>query len=100
MRDQEAPPPFRGPLRGLAELSELLGGESPGSRRFLRGLALGALVGAAIAGSRIWSKRRSEARNGPRREVTDRANDDASDTSAGATADRPPSEQAMDDRGA
>lgn len=51
------PPPYRGPLQGLSELSELLGGESPGSRRFLRGLALGAIVGAAIAGSRLWARR-------------------------------------------
>ena len=57
-----APAPFRGPLQGLAELSELLGGESPGSRRFLRGLALGALVGAAIAGSAIWQRRRKPER--------------------------------------
>ncbi|HET7728117.1 MAG TPA: hypothetical protein VFK54_12415 [Candidatus Limnocylindrales bacterium] len=55
-RDPE-PPPYRGPLQGLGELAELLGGDTPGSRRFLRGLALGALVGAAIAGSRIWARR-------------------------------------------
>lgn len=31
----------------------------PGSRsKFLRGLSLGALVGAAIAGSAIWDRRR------------------------------------------
>lgn len=56
VRDPE-PPSYRGPLQGLAELAELLGGETPGSRRFLRGLALGALVGAAIAGSRLWARR-------------------------------------------
>ena len=33
-------------------------GESAGSRRFLGGLALGALVGAAIAGSTIWQRHR------------------------------------------
>ena len=53
----DRPPTYRGPLPGLADLSELLGGESPDSRRFLRGLALGALVGAAIAGSSIWQRR-------------------------------------------
>lgn len=37
-------------------LSELLGGESPRSRRFLGGLVAGALVGAAIAGSTIWRR--------------------------------------------
>jgi len=31
----------------------------PRPDRFLRGLTLGALVGAAIAGSRIWRRRRS-----------------------------------------
>jgi hypothetical protein len=49
---------YRGPLQGLADLSELMAGESMGSRRFLRGLAIGAMVGAAIAGSTIWNRRR------------------------------------------
>ena len=49
---------YRTPLASLAELAELLNGESAGSRRFLGGLALGALVGAAIAGSTIWQRRR------------------------------------------
>jgi len=59
----DRPPPFRGPLQGLAELAELLAGDSDDSRRFRRGLALGALVGAAIAGSRIWSRRGPRARS-------------------------------------
>ena len=58
----ERPVTYRRPLQGLAELSELLGGESHDSRRFLRGLALGALVGAAIAGSTIWQRRRRDRR--------------------------------------
>lgn len=46
-------------LAGLAGLVELMGGESPGSRRFLRGLMVGALVGAALAGgSRLGRRRR------------------------------------------
>jgi hypothetical protein len=49
---------YRTPLANLAELAELLKGESAGSRRFLGGLALGALVGAAIAGSTIWQRHR------------------------------------------
>jgi hypothetical protein len=49
---------YRTPLANLAELAEILNGESAGSRRFLGGLALGALVGAAIAGSTIWQRRR------------------------------------------
>ncbi len=38
------------PLGGVADLAELLGGESDRSRRFLGGLIAGALVGAALAG--------------------------------------------------
>ena len=49
---------YRTPLQGLADLAELMSGESAGSRRFLGGLALGALVGAAIAGSTIWQRHR------------------------------------------
>lgn len=44
--------------------------ESPDAGTFLRGLTLGALLGAAIAGSAIWS-RRSARRTGD--EVSDRA---------------------------
>ena len=33
--------------------------------RFLRGLGIGALVGAAIAGSRIWMRRRERGRAPP-----------------------------------
>jgi hypothetical protein len=39
------------PLGGLADLAELLGGESDRSRRLLGGLAVGALAGAAVAGT-------------------------------------------------
>jgi len=39
------------PLGGLADLAELLGGESDRSRRLLGGLVAGAVVGAAIAGT-------------------------------------------------
>ena len=39
------------PLGSLADLSELLGGDTNRSRRFLGGLIAGALVGAAIAGT-------------------------------------------------
>ena len=41
-----ATPPVR-----LADLADLLGGESSRSRRFLGGLVIGALAGAAIAGA-------------------------------------------------
>ncbi|MEW5989764.1 MAG: hypothetical protein AB1736_00265 [Chloroflexota bacterium] len=40
-----------------------------GSSRFVRGLTIGALVGAAIAGSTIWQRRRVRGRI--RRELTD-----------------------------
>jgi len=33
-------------------------GDDPRVAQFVRGLALGALVGAAIAGSTIWQRRR------------------------------------------
>jgi hypothetical protein len=52
------PVTYRAPVQGLADLAELLRGESSDSKRFLRGLALGALVGAAIAGSTIWRRRK------------------------------------------
>ena len=42
--------PTRPPVR-LADLADLLGGESSRSRRFLGGLVIGALAGAAIAGA-------------------------------------------------
>ena len=37
-------------------------GEDPRAAQFVRGLALGALVGAAIAGSTIWQRRRASVR--------------------------------------
>jgi hypothetical protein len=46
------------PLGGLADLAELLGGESDRSRRFLGGLVAGALVGAAVAGAALFRARR------------------------------------------
>lgn len=48
----------RGPIAGLRDLSELLSDEEPRASTFLRGLTIGALVGAAIAGSTIWGRRR------------------------------------------
>ena len=48
------------PLGGLADLAELLAGETPRSRRFLQGLIAGAIVGAAIAGSSLLRRRRRE----------------------------------------
>jgi hypothetical protein len=41
----------------FAAVSELLGGETQRSRRFLGGLIAGALVGAAVAGSVLVRRR-------------------------------------------
>jgi hypothetical protein len=41
----------------LADVAELLGGESARSRRFLGGLIVGALVGAALAGGSLRRRR-------------------------------------------
>ncbi|HEX5015451.1 MAG TPA: hypothetical protein VFV72_14995 [Candidatus Limnocylindrales bacterium] len=38
-------------------------GEDPRAAQFVRGLALGALVGAAVAGSTIWQRRRASGRS-------------------------------------
>ncbi len=48
------------PLGGLADLADLLGGESEQSRRFLGGLIAGALVGAAVAGAALVRRRRDD----------------------------------------
>ena len=46
------------PLGGLGDLAELLGGDSDRSKRFLGGIAVGAMVGAAIAGAALMRRRR------------------------------------------
>jgi len=48
------------PLGGLADLAELLGGETRGSRRFLTGLIAGAVVGAVVAGGQLVRRRRKD----------------------------------------
>jgi hypothetical protein len=57
--DSRLPAPVRdtAPAR-LAELADLLGGESSRSKRFLGGLVVGALAGAAIAGASFLTLRR------------------------------------------
>ncbi len=57
--------------------------EDPRAAQFVRGLALGALVGAAIAGSTIWQRRQS------RRELPP----DATSVNAGRPAISPPDAQ-------
>lgn len=52
------PSTVRGPLAGLADLAATLGDPTSALSTFLRGLVLGALVGAAIAGARMRRRRR------------------------------------------
>jgi hypothetical protein len=49
-------PEIRGPLQGLQDLSEIVAEHPPHMGAFVRGLTVGALVGAAIAGSAIWRR--------------------------------------------
>jgi len=50
------PLPARGPLQGLQDVSDLLGKHPVNTGAFLRGLTIGALVGAAVAGSALWRR--------------------------------------------
>ena len=53
------PRPAEGrPIGSLADISELLAGDTNRSKRFLGGLIAGALVGAAVAGSTLLRRRR------------------------------------------
>jgi hypothetical protein len=45
------------PLGQLADLAALLDGDTARSRRFLGGLVVGALVGAAVAGGSLFRRR-------------------------------------------
>ena len=69
MADDERPLPTRPtgprPLGGLGDLAELLGGDSERSRKFLGGIAVGAMVGAAIAGAAIAGAAVMRRRRGP-----------------------------------
>jgi hypothetical protein len=49
----------------LAELADLLGGESSRSKRFLGGLVVGALAGAALAGASALARRRGSDDSSP-----------------------------------
>ncbi|HVA86085.1 MAG TPA: hypothetical protein VNF73_07160 [Candidatus Saccharimonadales bacterium] len=57
------PPTPRGPLQGLQELNETIADHQPQVSTFLRGIVVGAFVGAAIAGStlvRRWRQGRRQ----------------------------------------
>jgi hypothetical protein len=45
-------------LRRLTKAAEAVTGDDQRAATFARGLVLGALVGAAIAGSTLWQRRR------------------------------------------
>jgi hypothetical protein len=49
-------------LERLARVAEDAAGDDPRAATFVRGLVLGALVGAAIAGSTIWQRRQARSR--------------------------------------
>lgn len=55
---EREPVAYRSPLQNLADLSNLIGREQPRLASFVRGALVGALVGAAIAGSSLWRRRR------------------------------------------
>jgi hypothetical protein len=63
----DAPPPIRGPLQGLEDLSDFVADHPVNTGTFLRGMTIGALVGAAVAGLSIWRRLRRD------REREDRA---------------------------
>ncbi len=48
------------PLGGLGDLAELLGGDTDRSKRFLGGVMVGAMVGAAVAGAALLRRRRTD----------------------------------------
>ena len=58
----EVPPPARGPLQGLEDLSEFVAEHPIRTGTFMRGLTIGALVGAAVAGLSIWRRMRRPVR--------------------------------------
>jgi hypothetical protein len=66
---EKTPSPVRGPLQGLADVSEILGEHPVHLGTFVRGLTIGALVGAAVAGSALWRRwvRRGRKRPNPDR---------------------------------
>ena len=53
---ETVPPPVRGPLQGLEDLSDFVAEHPVRTGAFVRGLTIGVLVGAAIAGSAIWRR--------------------------------------------
>jgi hypothetical protein len=67
-------------------------GDDPRAAQFVRGLAIGALVGAAIAGSTLWQRRRGGDRRGIAAGST--AAQDQSSKAPPADAAQPPADPA------
>jgi hypothetical protein len=58
MSSDPQPTPPRGPLQGLDDLADLLAEHPGGTGAFVRGLTVGILVGAAVAGVTIGRRLR------------------------------------------
>jgi hypothetical protein len=54
-----------GPIEGLIRAVDPEGDDGTRASNFARGLVLGALVGAAIAGSTIWQRRHARPAKAP-----------------------------------
>jgi len=67
--------PKTAPAR-LVDLADLLGGESGPSRKFLGGLVIGALVGAALAGTSVMRRRSRAGTQGDARTAAEQATAD------------------------
>jgi hypothetical protein len=72
------------PLERLVSIVENASGDDVRATTFVRGLVLGALVGAAVAGSTIWQRRHGRSITPPTSLAP------ASPRSAESTADEPP----------
>ncbi len=57
---EKTPPPIRGPLQGLEDLSDFVSEHPLRTGTFVRGLTVGALVGAALAGLSVWRRWRRD----------------------------------------
>ena len=72
------------PLERLVSIVENASGDDVRATNFVRGMVLGALVGAAVAGSTIWQRRHARSTTPPARLAS------ALPGSAESTTDEPP----------